>query len=118
MKIMKIQEELEEKGWYKSQDGTLIIEVEKNEHYSLAYGELNPGESNKKHSMTMQELYYILEGEGEINVNNTEHKITQGEVIIVPEKAIQTIKNTGKKKLKFLMIVNPPYDPEKEVILE
>ena len=118
MKIMKLPEDLDMENSFKSQDGTLIAEIEINKEYSLAYGELQGKESSKPHTMTMKELYYILEGKGIITVNNTEHSIVKGDVVIIPENAVQKMTNTGKKKLKFLMIVNPPYDPEKEIIFE
>ena len=118
MKIMKLPEDLDKENSFKSQDGTVIAEIEINKDYSLAYGELQAKESNKQHTMTMKELYYILDGKGIITVNNSEHSIVKGDVIIIPENAVQKMTNTGRKKLKFLMIVNPPYDPEKEIIFE
>ena len=118
MKIMKLPEDLDNENSYESQDGTTIAEIELNNEYSLAYGELKARKSNKQHTMTMKELYFILEGNGIIKVNNFEHQIEKGDVIVIPENAVQKITNTGRKKLRFLMIVNPPYDPKKEIILE
>ncbi len=118
MKIMRLPEDLDEQNSYKGQDGTLIAEIEINKNYSLAYGELKARQSNKQHTMRMKELYYIISGKGIIMVNNFDHKIAKGDVIVIPENAVQKITNTGRRKLKFLMIVNPPYDPEKEVLLE
>ena len=62
MKIMKIPEDLDEQNSYKSQDGTLIAEIEINKNYSLAYGELKARESNKQHTMIMKELYVKKNG--------------------------------------------------------
>ncbi len=118
MKIMKLPEDLDEQNSYKSPDGTLIAEIEINKDYSLAYGEIKGKESNKQHTMIMKELYYIIEGKGIITVNSFEHEIAKGDVIVIPENAVQKITNTGRRKLKFLMIVNPPYDSKKEVMLE
>ncbi len=118
MKIMKLPEDLDEQNSFKSPDGTLIAEIEINKDYSLAYGELKRKKSNKQHTMTMKELYYIISGKGIITVNSFDHSIAKGDVIVIPENAVQKITNTGRRKLTFLMIVNPPYDPEKEVLLE
>ena len=101
-----------------SQDGCKIVELERNEEYSLAYGELAVGEKSKEHKMAMQELYYFIQGKGKITINKKEKEIEKGDVIIIPKNAIQKLENIGKEPLKFLMIVNPPYDPEKEQILE
>jgi len=101
-----------------SPDGCKIVELERNEQYSLAYGELGVGEKSKEHKMEMQELYYFIQGKGKITINKREKEIKEGDVIKIPKNAIQKLENIGKETLKFLMIVNPPYDPEKEQVLE
>ncbi|MBK5113397.1 MAG: cupin domain-containing protein [Candidatus Heimdallarchaeota archaeon] len=120
MKQKKIPENIKELvyGTTISQDGCKILELERNEQYSLAYGELAVGEESKAHKMEMQELYYIIQGKGKITVNKEEKEIEKGDIIILPEEAVQKLENTGKEPLKFLMIVNPPYDSEKEQIVE
>lgn len=120
MKHKKIPQKIEELvyGTTISQDGCKILELERNEQYSLAYGELAVGEKSKEHKMEMKELYYIIQGKGKITVNKKEKEIEKGDIIIISENAIQKLENTGNERLKFLMIVNPPYDPEKERILE
>lgn len=120
MKHKRIPQKIDELvyGTSISPDGCKILELEKNKHYSLAYGELAKEERTKLHKMEMKELYYIIEGTGKITVNDKEKEITERDVIIVPENAEQKLENTGNKTLKFLMIVNPPYELEKESILE
>ncbi|NHJ32739.1 MAG: cupin domain-containing protein [Asgard group archaeon] len=120
MKHKKIPQEIEElvTGATISQDGCKILELERNEQYSLAYGELAVGEKSKLHKMEMQELYYIMQGKGKITLDKEEKKLKKGDVIVIPENVEQKLENIGKETLKFLMIVNPPYDPKKEQILE
>jgi len=120
MKYKKIPKKIEEllNGITISQDGCKILELERNKQYSLAYGELAVGEKSKEHKMEMQELYYIIQGKGKITANKKEKKIEKGDIIVIPENAIQKLENTGNERLKFLMIVNPPYESEKERILE
>lgn len=120
MKYKKIPEKIEEliNGITISQDGCRILELERNNQYSLAYGELAVGEKSKEHKMEMQELYYIIQGKGKITVNKKEKILEKGDIIVLPENAEQKLENIGKERLRFLMIVNPPYDPEKELILE
>ena len=103
---------------FRSKDGVLVLEIEKNSDYSLAYGELAVGERNKKHKIEMQEIYYIIQGQGKMIVDNQEETIEKGDIITIPTNAIQQMINTGRLILKFLMIVNPPYNPEREEILE
>lgn len=101
----------------RSQDDTWVFEIEKNKEYSLAYGELKTGEENKKHKLEMKEIYYFIEGKGEMKIEEEIIQVKKESVVIIPKDKKQQLKNTDKKTLKFLMIVNPPYDPKKEQIL-
>lgn len=120
MRYKKIPKKIEELvyGTTISQDGCKILELERNKQYSLAYGELAVGEKSKEHKMEMQELYYIIQGKGKITVNKEEKEIEKGDIIVIPEDTEQKLENIGQETLRFIMIVNPPYDPEKEQILE
>jgi mannose-6-phosphate isomerase-like protein (cupin superfamily) len=102
----------------RSKDGVIVIELMKSEKYSIAYGELLPKEENKKHKMDMQETYYFLEGEGEIIIDGQKIPVKKDVMIKIKPNAEQKLVNTGKKKMKFLMVVNPPYNSDKEEILE
>lgn len=102
----------------RSKDGVIVIELMKTEKYSIAYGELLPKEENKKHRMEMQETYYFLEGEGEIIIEGEKTLVKKDVMIKIKPNAEQKLVNTGKEKMKFLMVVSPPYDPSKEEVLE
>lgn len=120
MKIRNIEKEKKkaEEFFYRSQDRSIINELEKNDSFSIAYGELNVGEKTKKHVMEMTEMYYILEGKGTLTINQEVHQIKQDMYIKVPPNSVQQLKNAGKINLRFLCIVTPPYDPENEIILD
>ncbi len=102
----------------RSKDGVIVIELLKTEKYSIAYGELLPKEENKKHKMIMEETYYFLEGEGIIIIDGDKIPVKKDIMIKIKPNAEQKLINTGIGKMKFLMVVNPPYDPIKEEILE
>ncbi|NHJ87099.1 MAG: cupin domain-containing protein [Asgard group archaeon] len=102
----------------KSQDGVRIVELYKNQSYSLSYGELGPKEENKLHKMAMEEVYYIIKGRGVMTIEEEELVIKKGDIIVIKPNYKQKLKNSGRVKLAFYMIVNPPYDPHKEEILE
>ncbi|MHA1124675.1 MAG: cupin domain-containing protein [Candidatus Heimdallarchaeota archaeon] len=120
MKIRNIKEEKKkaEEFFFRSQDRTIINELEKNKDFSIAYGELKVGEKTKRHVMEMTEMYYILEGEGKLTVNKDNYELAEDMYIKVPPDSIQQLENTGKINLRFLCIVTPPYDPENELILD
>lgn len=117
--IYKI-EELKKKNekLNRSKDGTLIYEICKNKIYSIAYGELLPGEENKLHRLDLEEIYTFLAGNGEMVINDRKISVSKDTIVTVPKNATQKLRNLGKGKLCFIMNVIPQYDQEKDNILE
>ena len=87
-------------------------------NYSLAQFTLESGKKSKLHKINSSEIYYILEGQGEITIDNIIFKLEKNDSIFVPPSAKQFIRNTSKEDLKFLCIVYPPWKKEDEKILE
>ena len=86
--------------------------------YSLAHAVVKPGETSLWHKLkTSSEVYYILEGEGMMYIDNESQNVRSGQSIYIPPNAKQRIKNTGKSDLKFLCIVDPAWKKEDEAIL-
>ena len=86
--------------------------------YSLAHAVVKPGETSLWHKLkTSSEVYYILEGEGMMYIDNESQNVRSGQSIYIPPNAKQRIKNTGKADLKFLCIVDPAWKKEDEDIL-
>jgi len=85
-------------------------------NYSLAYAYLNVGEQSLPHSLMHSETYYILEGNGEIHLDEKSLVIEKGYIIYVPENVKQYVINKGKINLAFLCIVSPPWTPDIEII--
>ena len=48
---------------------------------------LHPGEYDTQGSHTVDEVYYVIEGNGFIKLNGKDHEIRQGTFIFVPAKA-------------------------------
>lgn len=85
--------------------------------YSLAHAVVKPGEETRPHKLKTSEVYYILEGEGIMYIDNERSEIHPGQAIYIPPNALQYIKNKGKKDLKFLCIVDPAWRKEDEKVL-
>jgi mannose-6-phosphate isomerase-like protein (cupin superfamily) len=84
--------------------------------YSMAHAVLYPGKSSKPHRLKTSEVYYILEGEGIMHINEESATVRAGQVIYIPPHAKQFIQNNGKLDLKFLCIVDPAWRPEDEEV--
>lgn len=86
-------------------------------HYSLGHATLKPGRVSKPHKLKSSEAYYILEGEGEMYIDDENAIVHPGQAIYIPPNTKQYIKNIGTADLKFLCIVDPAWQPEDEEIL-
>jgi len=114
-------------NYFKALDNTHICELlhPKNEEgglkidYSIAHAILKAGESSLVHKLkNSAEVYYILEGEGIIHIDNEIEEVKSGQVIYIPPDSKQFIENTGKGELKFLAIVHPMWNDEDEELCE
>jgi mannose-6-phosphate isomerase-like protein (cupin superfamily) len=86
--------------------------------YSLAHAVVKPGKITRPHRLRSSEVYYILEGVGEMHVDNEKERVSAGQAIYISPNSIQRIRNMGTGDLVFLCIVDPAWSPEDEEILE
>ena len=87
-------------------------------NYSLAQFTLGPGKKSKLHQMSSSEIYYILEGTGNLTINEDTHSLEKNDSAFVPPNSKQFIENSGDVDLKFLCIVEPAWKADDETILE
>ena len=86
--------------------------------YSLAHALVKPGQMTSPHRLRSSEVYYILEGEGEMYIDNESRSVGPGLVVYIPPQSIQYISNIGTTDLVFLCIVDPAWRAEDEEILQ
>ena len=104
-------------------DGAIIYDLINPQHvkngirYSLAYVKLPHGKSTLSHMMKTSEVYYILEGEGVLHINNEFNHVKTGDAIFVFPGSKQHMDNAGSGDLKFLCIVDPAWEKDDETIL-
>jgi len=87
-------------------------------NYSIAQFTLDPGKKSKLHKISSSEIYYILEGSGDLKIDEDTHHIEKDDSVYVPPNSKQFIENTGSISLKFLCIVEPAWKVEDEILLE
>ena len=71
-------------------------------NYSLAQFTLEPGKKSKLHKMRSSEIYYILEGKGNLNVDENTYHLEKDDSVYVPPNSKQFIENTGEGNFRFL----------------
>ena len=87
-------------------------------NYSLAHFTLESGKKSKLHKIRSSEIYYILEGNGKLNVDENVYVMEKNDSAYVPPNSKQFIENSGKDDLKFLCIVEPAWKADDETLLE
>ena len=87
-------------------------------NYSLAQFTLEPGKKSLLHKIQSSEIYYILEGDAVMRINEESYQLKKDDSVYVPPMSEQYIENTGSVNLRFLCIVEPAWKPEDEIILE
>jgi mannose-6-phosphate isomerase-like protein (cupin superfamily) len=115
--------DLEQSAEFIAGDGTSLREIlhpdqaQVELRYSLAHAVVRPGESSQPHTLNSSEVYYILQGTGEIYIDDEQAPIATGQAVYIPPRAVQYIRNTDSTDLKFLCIVDPAWRAEDEEIL-
>ena len=103
-------------------DKTLICELLHPEResnldmgFSIAHAILKSGKSSLPHYLKSSvEIYYILDENGVMHIENEKQEINSDQAIYIPPKSVQWIENTGDSDLKFLSMVYPPWRAEDE----
>ncbi len=70
-----------------------------NLRYSLAHAVVQPGQTTWKHRFKTSEVYYIMEGEGVMHIDEETAPVRPGSTVYIPPKATQCIHNTCKENL-------------------
>jgi len=87
-------------------------------NYSIAQFTLEPGKKSKHHKMSSSEIYYILEGSGNLKIDEEILHLEKDDSAYVPPNSKQFIENTGSINLRFLCIVEPAWKADDEILLE
>ena len=78
---------------------------------------MQPGAASLPHRLkTSTEVYFILEGGGEMHIDSEKADVGTGMAILIPPGSWQHIHNTGEAELKFLCIVSPMWRAEDEEV--
>ena len=78
---------------------------------SLAEATLPPGSATQRHYHRIsEELYFLLEGTGLMEIDGTSREVVPGDAILIPPGAWHQITATSPAPLRFLCCCAPPYD--------
>lgn len=103
---------------YTTKDGSVIRElmhpaIQGSETMSVAEAEIKPGSKTEHHCHhRSEEIYHILDGVGELRVDDAIEEVQKGDTICIPAKAFHSVTNIGMKPLKILCCCTPAYSHE------
>ena len=84
---------------------------------SLAEARLEPGAATQRHRHALsEEVYFVLAGEGVIEIEGEEARLVVGDGVVIPAGAAHTIAAVGGSELRFLCMCAPPYTHEDTVL--
>jgi mannose-6-phosphate isomerase-like protein (cupin superfamily) len=86
--------------------------------YSLAHAIVPTGQVSTPHALTTSEVYYILEGQGEMHINDEVRRVEPGDAVYIPPNARQYIRNVGQAALVFICLVDPAWHQEDETVFD
>ena len=101
---------------FTTKDGSVIRELLAHRNsviskQSLAEARVAPGLETQPHYHPLtEEIYYILQGVGEMTIGKEMQPVGPGDAIAIPPGAIHTIRNSGEQTLLFLCCCAPAYE--------
>lgn len=83
------------------------------QNQSLAEASLPADGATERHYHKLaEEIYFILEGHGQMEIDGENRNITANDAILIPPNAWHQITNTSTEPLRFLCCCAPPYAHE------
>ncbi len=72
----------------------------------LAIARLEPGRRIEPHVDAMEEIYFIMNGEGEMSVDNETKRVVPGDAIWIPTGSRHGLANAGTEQCVILVIAS------------
>lgn len=80
-------------------------------HFSMGHVTLEPrGGQVPWHNQEQEEIYFIIEGEGEICLGEERRTITAGQAVYIPPGVFHQLTNIGEKPMRMIYCYAPAGD--------
>jgi quercetin dioxygenase-like cupin family protein len=66
--------------------------------------EVPPDDHTPLHRHSCEEVYYVLQGEGYVEVEGTEHEFTAGDAVFNRENEAHRVVNTGDEDIRLVVV--------------
>jgi len=85
-------------------------------HASIIHIELKTGQSLKKHVTPTDVFFYVLEGEGEVEIGEEIEKIKKDQLIFSPARIPHRLMNNSDNTFRFIVIKTPTPTEETKIL--
>ncbi len=86
------------------------------EHATIVHIKLEPGEALKKHITPVDVNFYVLEGNGIVEIGDERANVIEDQLIFSPAKIPHTLANESDKIFRFLVIKTPTPTSETKLL--
>lgn len=86
------------------------------EYATIVHIELKPGEAVKRHITPVDVNFYVLEGDGIIEIGEEREEVTKDQLIFSPAKISHKLLNESEKNFRFLVIKTPTPTTETKIL--
>jgi mannose-6-phosphate isomerase-like protein (cupin superfamily) len=73
----------------------------------LAIANLAKGKTIESHRDPMEEIYFVLSGEGEMSVDEEKRHVTPGDATWIPAGSSHSLTNSSEQDLLILVVASP-----------
>jgi mannose-6-phosphate isomerase-like protein (cupin superfamily) len=81
------------------------------ETFCMGYVTLEPnGGQVPWHNQDQEEVYFVLDGEGEMCLGTEKQRISTGQAVYIPRRAFHQLTNTGEKPMRMIYCYAPAGD--------
>ena len=94
----------------------VVKKLMKFEHATVVHLELKPVEAVKKHITPVDVNFYVLEGEGVIEIGKERAEISKDQLVFSPAKIAHQLMNESDKIFRFLVIKTPTPTTETKIL--
>jgi quercetin dioxygenase-like cupin family protein len=111
MIIRNFKQDQVQKGLYKAHGGAnaamLLTDRELEGMLFMAHADLEPLKKIEAHIDPYEEIYYILEGKGEMLVGKYTREVKKGDAIFIPKGDVHALFNNDREnKLSILVVAS------------
>jgi len=108
---------VDEQPWYEAEDKAVAREIasprnSRAERLSIAEIIIPPGVEVVPHHHIMEEIYYIVDGEGMMMVEDVTALVRKGQSVIIAPHQWHNIRNHTDQELRLIVTCAPAWAPE------